>query len=374
MRFSALVLALVCCHGVLAEEPIVTSGPETDPSPVTANWLGDRLTFSGVIAAGLQAEFTGRAEERGAITFRPSFDLAISPATHAHVTLALSGGDALNGVTRFNSGPWGADLESDVEDINGSDVDYLQTAWVSHGFEVGTGTLTVTGGWIDATEYVDQNELANDEFVDFKSTLFLNAETAFIPSYALGGVIEYEADGWTLTGLAKTVDRNDDGNRYEYIAAQMARAVETPLGAGNYRLMIAYGTDDFAGPDGTGTESRYSVGVSADQALSETISAWGRLGWTDRAAAVDYETIAQAGLQVDGALWHRAGDAIGVGYAWLNGGNTGIQSTHAIEAYLRMQLIESLSLSLDAQYIYDNRTDGADADGVVLGAFLVFTY
>ena len=61
--------------------------------------------------------------------------------------------------------PWSADLEDDVKDINGRGRNYLLTAWYRHDFPITpNNTLSATLGLIDATEYLDTNAFANDEY------------------------------------------------------------------------------------------------------------------------------------------------------------------------------------------------------------------
>jgi len=58
----------------------------------------------------------------------------------------------------FTWSPWAADLEADVKNVNGRDRDCLLTGWYKHTFDFsGDNALGLTGGLVDATDYLDEN-------------------------------------------------------------------------------------------------------------------------------------------------------------------------------------------------------------------------
>ncbi|MFO1350704.1 MAG: carbohydrate porin [Gammaproteobacteria bacterium] len=93
-----------------------------------------------------------------------------------------------------------------------------------------------------------------------------------------------------------------------------------------------------------------------------------RFGWQSDDAAIDYDSLYSVGLNIKGSLWGREDDAIGLGFAHLDGGNGGIDATNALEAYIKFKLFENSALTLDFQYLKDEYKDAEDVKGFVYGA------
>jgi len=92
-----------------------------------------------------------------------------------------------------------------------------------------------------------------------------------------------------------------------------------------------------------------------------------RLGWQREDAAVDFKAVYSGGLDFKGAAWGREGDNIGIGYAYLDGGNLENARSEAIEAYYRLALNDYLALTADVQHLADDYVDADDVEGWVLG-------
>ena len=60
--------------------------------------------------------------------------------------------------------------------------------------------MGVTGGIIDSTVYVDNNEFANDQDSQFMNEAFVNSANAAFPSYDLGGAAEFASGQWSVNG------------------------------------------------------------------------------------------------------------------------------------------------------------------------------
>ena len=143
--------------------------------------------------------------------------------------------------------------------------------------------------------------------------------------------------------------------------------VDSSMGAGNYRLVIAGTSKDFLNSAGTQLESRQSVLVSLDQELGEQLGVFMRLGWQDEKAAVEYDAIYSGGLDIKGNAWGRNGDNIGVGYAYLSGGSLDIESSEVAEAYYPWQLGQVFALTADIQYQQDKYKTAIGPSGLILG-------
>ena len=75
-----------------------------------------------------------------------------------------------------------------------------------------------------------------------------------------------------------------------------------------------------------------------------------------------------------GAAGGRAQDTVGRGYAYLDGGNDGISSTHAAEVYARFAIDEALSFTADVQRTHDHTLGGGTEEGWVLGGRVVLEF
>ncbi|NNL76729.1 MAG: porin, partial [Desulfobacterales bacterium] len=206
------------------------------------------------------------------ISFRPTANDEI------FTKFGFAAGNGLNDVTDFNLSPWAASLEDDVKDINGRNRDYLLTAWYKHVFEFGeSNALSLTGGIIDSTDYVDANAYANDEYTQFMNEALVNAPSGFSPSYDIGGVLEWAFGNWTIKGVGMNIGENNDGNGYNFFAAQMGYMVNTSFGEGNYRLISQATTKEFLNENGS-KERLKAVFISFDQQLGKIFGAWIRFG------------------------------------------------------------------------------------------------
>ena len=127
----------------------------------------DKLSIEGVLAGAFQyqdlrdePDFTNTG--RGAVSFQPEISFKPSQKNELFAKLGFARGNALNDVLPFVIRPWAAALEDDVKNINGTSRDYLLTAWYKHTFEFGQKhSLGLTGGLIDATDYLDNNAYSN---------------------------------------------------------------------------------------------------------------------------------------------------------------------------------------------------------------------
>ena len=68
---------------------------------------------------------------------------------------------------------------------------------------------------------------------------------------------------------------------------------------------------------------------------------------------MDYEAIYSGGLNIQGNAWRRPDDNIGIGYAYLEGGNTDVRYTNVFEADYRAPLNDYFAITADVQYMSD---------------------
>ena len=305
---------------------------------------------------------------RGAVPLQLELSLRPTGADELFVKLGFAAGKALNSASPFVLAPWAADLEDDVEDINGRNRDHLLAAWYRHTFAwAGEGSLATSFGILDATDYLDGNEYANDEYGQFMNEAFVNAGTYGLPSYDTGAAVEWQGGAWSASALAMNVGENDDGSHYDFWGLQAGYQAETGFGTGHYRFIVTGASRDFLDPEGVDQEPRLGWGLSFDQAFGEFVGGFLRLAWQRDDAAVDHRAMYSGGLSLEGAAWGRENDRLGLGYAYLRGGNLDLDRTHVVEAYYRLGLSEHLVLTADVQYLRDDYEDGAAVKGWVIG-------
>jgi porin len=338
-------------------------------APALAYIINQQLSISGVLAGAVQCQslsdapgFSDTCEP--AVPFQPEMSFRPTVTDEVFFKLGFAAGNGLNQSTPFQIKPWVADLEDNVKNINGRNRDYLLTAWYKHSFNIGDShSLNTTFGIIDATDYLDENAYGNDEYTQFMNAALTNGRNVFLPSYDLGVAMESHSGPWSFSGVLMDIGENDDGNNFSFYGLQVAYHVNTRLGAGNYRVIITGTSEDFLNPAGTELESRASNLYSFDQEFGKVIGGWVRFGWQTEEAAVDYQAVFTGGVDIKGAAWLRHGDNIGLGYAYLTGGNLDIEKTNVAEAYYRWQLGEVFGLTADIQYQNDDYKVGQGPSG-----------
>ncbi len=342
-------------------------------TPALAYDVNEQLSIGGVLAGSIQCQSVSDAPGysntcKSAVPFQPEMSFRPTAVDEVFFKLGFAAGNGLNAESPFNISPWAAVVEDDLRNINGRNRDTLLTAWYKHTFKGSNdSSLGATFGIIDATAYLDENTYANDEYTQFMNSALTNGPNVFLPSYDIGTALEWDNGPWALRAVLMNIGENDDGNDYNFYGLQAGYQVDSSLGAGNYRFIIAGASEDFLDPAGTQLEDRAGVLLSFDQELGDELGAFLRFGWQTDKAAVEYNSIYSGGLDIKGNAWGRNGDNIGVGYAYLNGGNLNIQRSQVAEAYYRWQLGEVFALTADIQYQHDEYKTATGPRGWILG-------
>jgi hypothetical protein len=347
------------------------------PVSALAYEINDKLSIGGYLAGVYQYQAVDNDEDkgRGAIAFQPQMSFTPDENNELFAKFGFAAGNGLNEVTRFNLSPWAADLEDNVKDINGRNRDYLLTAWYKYTFHFSEeSTLGLAGGIIDATIYLDVNAYANNEYTQFMNEALVNAPNGFLPSYDIGGVFEWEISNFSVRGVGMNVGENDDSDSYHFYGVQLGYTLSIPLGEGNYRVIIDRTSRQFLDKTGEDKKHLTAVILSFDQQLGDIFGTWIRFAWQDDAAAVDYEKLFSGGINVTGKLWGREEDNLGIGYAYLCGGNTSLDSSQVAEAYARFVLNEYLALTVDVQYMRDRIDDEDNPKGLIGGLRMNVTF
>ncbi len=336
--------------------------------------IGEKLSIEGDLAAAYQYQSLSNAPGydntgRGALVFQPVIRFQLTENDELKAKFGFAAGNALNDDSApFAIAPWGADLEQDVKGINGRDRDYLLTAWYARTIGMGNfGNLIVKGGLIDATDYLDGNAYANDEFTQFMNEALINNPIGFLPSYDLGGVIQWDIGGWSAKAILMDVGGDEDEPGHHFYGAELGYNLDLAMGAGGYRLTLTGTSKAFDGPEDTTDKSKTGILFSADQELGEILGVWLRLGRQDNDALILHRNLYSAGFDVKGTVWNRPDDNIGVGLALLDGGNDELDNSWIAEIYYRWALNEYAALSLHFQYQEDKYDNGDKPKGLISG-------
>lgn len=352
--------------------------------------VNERFTLDAVLAGAGQCQFltpSASADDacRGAVPFSPQFSYKLTGQDMLNARFAFVAGNGLSPVSPFQAAPWAADLQDDVRDINGRGRDYLLTAWYQHNFTISPAmSLQATVGLIDSTEYLDTNIYSNDEYTQFMNSALVNNPALLLPAYDRGLALSWGAGGWTVNAVYMNVGKVDEedsimagaddldlSDRYDYLGVEAGYTLATPLGSGNYRVMVLQTSADFSNADATQAEKLSGVLLSFDQSLGDSLGAFIRFGRQSERASVRYSSIYSGGMDISGSLWGRARDNVAIGAACIQGGNQSIDFSHVAEAYYRMVFNEHLAVTADLQYMRDVEHDGSGAEGFILGLRVV---
>ena len=335
-----------------------------------AHELTERLSLDGVLSGSVQClhpadETTTNKTCKGALPIQPQLTYRATRHDRLLLKLGFAVGDGLNETSPYNIRTWGADLENDVVNINGSGRDHILELWYEHVVEFKPrNRLGLTAGIIDASRYLDQNAYANDEYIQFMNPALSNAPNAFFPSYDPGISAEWLIDKWTVTGVFMNVSQETTPDSYKYYGLQVGYLLNTSLGNGHYRVMFN-GNRYYDDPSSLGKQNNDTVLISIDQQLGKIIGIFSRFGWRLDEEPIDYRAIYSGGLNIRGASWGRLLDNIGAGFVYLEGGSTSLSNTRIAEAYYRLVLNPYVAITADIQFMQDRLKQTPDISGFI---------
>ncbi|MGD2186540.1 MAG: porin, partial [Desulfobacterales bacterium] len=268
--------------------------------------LADKFSVGGIMAGiwqCLQANEGGVDDgPKASVVIQP--EMSFWPYEHSEIfaKFGFAANNGLNVKSPFALTIWAADLENDVKDINGRNRDYLLTGWAKHTFEFSEShRLELSAGIIDATDYVDENAYANDEYGQFLNEVFVNAVTGNFVSYDIGAAAQWGYHNFSANGLIMDVGKNKAGNNFQFYTLQLAYLLETGLGDGNYRITGSLTSDNFLSADGNDDDEKLSaLALSVDQQLGDIFGVFLRLGVQDDDATVAYGKEYSGGVNISG--------------------------------------------------------------------------
>ncbi len=319
-------------------------------------------------AVSRERKRVGDASYSANVTFEKKFD---SASSRAFLRCEAAGGRGLDGDLRLLS-----KVNYDALGFQG-----LQVAEVWYEQSFAAGKILGTIGLLDPSAYFDGNAAANDETVQFLSHLFVTNPAIEYPVsptvifYAPGVLGQFALVKW-LSITAGIFDANRDWMRIGDNLFGMGQVALAPsfFGAqGNYRFYAWYDQMPHRKWNDSATSGAlsYGFGLSCDQRIGELLTLFFRYGTRDAqtydSAALSIDGPAasilsncwSAGFQIDGKLWMREHDALGIAagqvplsheYKNAAAGKQAQTETH-FELYYKIQCFSKMSISPDLQYI-----------------------
>jgi porin len=339
-------------------------------SSAHAHELTEKLSLDGVLSGALQCYNIADddiADDtcKSAVPLQPAFTYRTSIHNRLLLKLGFATGNGLNETLPFNIAAWGADLEDGVVNINGSGRDHVLEFWYEHvvAFDQ-RNRLGLTLGIIDASRYLDQNNYANDEYIQFMNPALSNAPNAFFPSYDLGIAVEWLIERWSLTAVFMDVNQESTDDNYTFYGLQAGYLLNSDLGSGHYRVLLN-GNNNYVDTPGLGKQQNDTLLISVDQHLGKIFGFFSRLGWRLDNEPINYRAIYSAGIDIRGSSWGRLLDNIGIGFVYLEGGKSSINSTRIAEGYYRWVFNPYIAITADVQYMEDRYNQVPETTGFI---------
>ena len=365
-RMNKVSSLLLVCFFMIFSVPVIALSYDINEKLAVEGTLTGVYQYGDFDVEGLDDA------DRGAVVIDLGVNFHPTERDEFQVTLSFGAGNGLNVVNPFSLAPYADDFEDDLKNINGRNRDYLLEAWYKHTFKLAeTMELGVTGGIIDSTAYIDDNNFANCECSQFMNEAFVNHRNVNLPAYDLGGVIELNVSNFSIRGLAMNTKYESGGDgftNYNYYALQLGYKLSAAMGEGNYRLYGFTTNERFQCPKEGERDNLQGFGISADQKLGEILGVFLRASWQDDEAVIDHDEIYSGGININGNLWRRESDEIGIGYAYFNGAcASDIDHSVAFETYAKFQISAFSDVTFDVQYLEDQMKENEDRDGFVFG-------
>lgn len=207
--------------------------------------------------------------------------------------------------------------------------------------------LRVVVGKFSLGDCFDNNRFANGPRTQFLNWALMNNSawdySANLRGYTAGAIVALKWDKmcYKLTMAAEPTVANGAKLNYNYgmsqgIAAEVAREISINKRPGNIRLLayrnqanmgsyreaigntaLTGGAPDVATSEHNGN-TKTGLGINFDQSVTDHLGVFARVGWNDGLnetwAFTEADETISVGVNVDGNLWHRREDNVGVGF------------------------------------------------------------
>ncbi len=260
-------------------------------------------------------------------------------------------------------------------------------------------------GKMDISVLFDENEAAGDETTQFLSNIFVKSMGLTIPEpdgfycpAAMVSISPVELIEFRVIGAS--VD-DEDGNTWEnlfsngFIAGQMnfmPRLLNRP---GNYRFYGWYDSRRYIDNDRLQSDPDYQEGddgiegwgLSFDQEISDGLTAFARYSWrrddmsewSDDGtwSMIPFNQVYSLGMGIDGMLWNRPGDGIGMAFGQTlltddyedaeKAEDRSTSNEKYIEAWYRYAFNRYIALTADFQWTQNPGGSGSADDVYLFG-------
>ena len=242
----------------------------------------------------------------------------------------------------------------------------LIEAWYEHYFK--NLPLTFTFGKIDATRYIDTNEYANDETLEFLGDIFKNSPALEFPdSNSVGIRLAAEPNDFLDIELVAMDANSDWEDVFDsiFFAGQINFKPNLFNKKGNYRIYGWLNDKNHIKWNDTAKikEEGYGFGLSFDQELTGIVGIFMRYGWQNpkvyaEGADFSLEQSWGIGIQIAGKSWNRENDVFGIAfgriipsYDYKKFLGRKAEAEEHLEAYYKLWINRHFALSLDLQVI-----------------------
>lgn len=373
---------------VVAQQP-----EEAEGSPVEGEeWEAVKNTFAerfGTLSihGGVLGYYQGRnAPDIGGIGydnangagFVADLELTFKPFEDGEFLMHIHAGEGQGSDKDLaDDGALFANLNTIADDNPGDDGVSVLQAFYTHTF---SERFFVSVGKTEQVAFIDDNAFANDEYVQFVGKPFvdnpmLDSEDEFGPLLAVGAVPADKLSLVLLYGssshprLEEDVQKDiwDDIFDHPFFGGQITYSPEWNGLAGNYRLYGWGATYPHPVLTGEDTERGWGVGLSLDQKVHEQVGLFARFAYSNE-DVYEVPWFWSAGVNLLGLIVSRDEDEIGIGVAGLRA-NDDLEHTgteYHMEAYYRIALSESFSITPDIQYVV-NPLGNTDNDNIIAG-------
>lgn len=378
MRISSLLFIAF----LLVFFPILSFASEITKNLSISGTLTSVYQWLNINKGYTDGETDTKRKDRGSASL--DFSISFKPYEQGEIftRASFAKGDGLKTVSPFMLSPNADDLLNDLKNINGHSRDHLLELWYAHIFELNKDTfLRITGGIIDSTSFIDDNAYANSELRQFMNQALVNNPIANRPTYDLGIAFEFEWDKLNLRLLGMR-SKNDIEKNFHIAVLQIGYKLDTALGEGNYRFYTYITDRKFLGWDEGSYKSLKGVGISFDQEIIKNVlGAFFRAGLQNDTVKIDYNGMFSFGLNLNGILWGRKEDEIGIGYAYLKSPtkNDDLKHSQVFEGFIKLKLFSHKTLgsdiTFDYQYLRDTARDSQKTiSGNIFGIRLNFYF
>ncbi|MBZ0266686.1 hypothetical protein K8I85_00885 [bacterium] len=305
-----------------------------------------QLRFNGGATVVAQDLIAG---EEDAAAGTGSFDLyahtSFGPNTLLFFAFEVGGGQGLDGVLPAST-PINGDA-APTRDDEGFDHLVLNEAWAE--FTALGDAVILTAGKIDLSNYFDINAVANDETAQFLAGAFVNSASLLVPAPGPGLRARTVLLRRFSAQIGLASDDSTGGTRFRdvfMIGSVGAKVLAETEYDGNVRVYV------FSPP---GAGSARGWGLSMDQQVAASVSAFGRYGRNDMELSVDgtVRSAWSAGLQWKGT-WRRR--ALVAGAAYGEARDAAESETRNFEVYLSSQVNTWTHVSPHVQVVRDKAT------------------